>query len=57
MNDTVVFDGNCELLITGTASPVIDIVADGEFGTITEIHTIPKNYGLITWNGSVLTVS
>lgn len=57
MQDTVVLDGRCDLLISGTASPVVEIVADAEYNECIEVHTIPNNYGLITWNGTILTVS
>lgn len=28
-----------------------------KFTQVIEVHTIPSNYGLITWDGSTLTVS
>lgn len=57
MADTVVLAGECDLVLPETASAEIDVVADGEYGQITEINKIPSNYGLITWTGSVLIVS
>ena len=93
MQDTVVLDGYCQLLITENGQPELDLAEDGEFGSFTTIHVvdwpyytgptevtpaaeaqilstedtivstditinpIPSNYGLITWDGSVLTVS
>ena len=57
MADTVVLDGELSLSVPETAECNLSISADGEFGAITVLHTIPSNYGLITWDGSVLTVS
>ena len=57
MADTVVLDGELSLSVPETAECNLSISADGEFGVITVLHTIPSNYGLITWDGSVLTVS
>lgn len=57
MADTVVLDGELSLTLPEVAECNLDISADGELGIITVIHEIPSNYGLITWNGSTLTVS
>ena len=92
MNNTVVLDGDLDLIINGTCA--LDLVAteDGESGVFTAIREaypaytgdmeiepsaetqtlntalrtvtgnivikpVPNNYGLITWDGSTLTVS
>ena len=57
MSDTVVLEGELSLAVPETADCDLSIIADGEVGIITVIHEIPSNYGLITWNGSTLTVS
>lgn len=57
MADTVVLDGELSLTLPEVAECNLDISADGELGIVTIIPNIPSNYGLITWNGSVLTVS
>ena len=57
MSDTVVFEGELSLIVPETAECDLSIIEDGEVGIITVAHEIPSNYGLITWNGSTLTVS
>ena len=49
------FDGPYEFTPTNEAQtiPIMDHVATGDI----IINPIPSNYGLITWNGSVITVS
>lgn len=51
--------GNLEdITVTPTQARQV-ITADAEFDAIATVtlEPIPSNYGLITWNGSVLTVS
>ncbi len=50
-----VYTGDYEV----TPSQLIQILPTAEkvLGSNVIIHPIPNNYGLITWNGSVLTVS
>lgn len=91
MNDRVVLDGECSLILSGDAGAVVNVVMDGDIGVNVEsgrlpvydgptevtpaaaaqtlatnghalrsdiiINPIPSNYGLITWDGSTLTVS
>ena len=91
MQDTVVLDGNCAIVLPLSGEMSLTNVIDGESGIITKvkegdyytgptevtpsaeeqrlvttgfimpedivINPIPDNYGLIGWNGSVLTVS
>lgn len=57
MQNTVVLDGELLLTLPDVAECNLDISDDGELGIVTVIHEIPSNYGLITWDGSVLTVS
>ena len=57
MADTIVLDGEISLAMPETAECDLSINVDGEIGIITVLHEIPSNYGLITWNGSTLTVS
>lgn len=81
VNDTVVLDGECELLVaedgeagvvtvggsypiysgetTVTPSMEEQVLQTSMKSVMTNIiiNPIPNNYGLITWNGSTLTVS
>lgn len=91
LNDRVVLDGECNLILSEDAGCVVNVVLDGDPGVAVEtgrlpvydgpteitpsaetqvlltdhhavraniiINPIPSNYGLITWNGSTLTVS
>lgn len=91
LNDRVVLDGECNLILSEDAGCVVNVVLDGDLGVAVEtgrlpvydgpteitpsgevqiletdqhqlrsniiINPIPENYGLITWDGSTLTVS
>ena len=49
-----------ELLVPSLSATVTvagPISADMDVGTVTHSTDIPSNYGLVTWDGSVLTVS
>ena len=49
------YHGSYEITPSSTAQvvPIVGLVADDNI----VIDPIPNNYGLITWNGSVITVS
>lgn len=55
VDTTTIYDGAYEWTPTGSAQ-IIEIENKKALGPIT-INPIPNNYGLITWNGSTLTVS
>ena len=91
MNNTVVLDGELNLIMPGEAECELTTVQDGEVGLVTVagsyppyqgettitpsneqqilqtamksvltnivINPIPNNYGLITWDGTKITVS
>lgn len=52
---TTVYDGACEWTPTDSVQ-TIEIANKKALENI-KINPIPNNYGLITWNGSTLTVS
>ena len=91
MFDTVVLDGELNLILQNDADCSLNVMMDGDLGVVVEtgrlpvydgateltpsaetqvlqtnqyalrsnivVNPIPSNYGLITWNGSTLTVS
>ena len=54
-SDVPLYDGPMEF--TPTQSEQIIYTANTRFVDNVTINPIPSNYGLITWNGSTLTVS
>ena len=91
MFDTVVLDGELNLILQNDADCRLNVMMDGDLGVVVEtgrlpvydgptevtpsaetqvlltnqyamrsnivVNPIPSNYGLITWNGSTITVS
>ena len=91
MFDTVVLDGELNLILPNDAECALDVIMDGDLGVVVEtgrlpvydgptevtpsaetqvlltnqyalrsnivVNPIPSNYGLITWDGSTITVS
>lgn len=55
VDTTPAYDGAYEWTPTGTVQ-IIEIADKKALENIT-INPVPQNYGLITWNGSTLTVS
>lgn len=55
VDTTTVYDGPTEFTPSGSTQTIA--IADKKALTDITINPIPSNYGLITWNGSELTVS
>ena len=55
IDTTTVYDGPTEFTPSGSAQTIE--IANKKALTDITINPIPSNYGLITWNGSELTVS